>query len=136
MYCKNCGYTMGERDAVCTRCGAAAGNGQNFCPGCGAQVKDNQLVCIECGAALGRQPGGYGYVPAMNKSRIAAGILGLLVGGLGVHNFYLGFYVRGVVQLVLTFLSCGAASVWGVVEGILILSGRINYDAQGLPFTQ
>jgi len=113
-----------------------SGKRPKLLPGCGAQVKDNQLVCIECGAALGRQPGGYGYVPAMNKSRIAAGILGILVGGLGIHNFYLGFYVRGVAQLVLTFLSCGAASVWGFVEGILILAGRINYDAQGLPFTQ
>lgn len=136
MYCKNCGNPMEDRATVCVRCGVAAGNGSSFCPCCGTPVKDNQLVCIECGAALGRRPGGYGYTHPTNKSRIAAGILGILVGGLGIHNFYLGFNVRGAVQLVLTLLSCGLGSVWGFVEGILILVGRINHDAQGLPFTQ
>ena len=136
MYCKNCGYAMDDHAAVCVRCGTAAGTGSGYCPCCGAQVKADQLVCIECGAALGKNAEYTANVPGMNRSRIAAGILGILVGGLGIHNFYLGFNVRGAVQLVLTLLSCGLGSMWGFVEGILILVGRINHDAQGLPFTQ
>ena len=58
----------------------------------------------------------YQYVPTPppgyhQKSRMAAGLLAILLGVLGVHNFYLGFTSRGVVQLVVSLvggiLTCG-----------------------------
>lgn len=62
----------------------------------------------------------------------------MFLGGLGVHRFYLGYTGIGVAQLVLAllgFLTCGitsiAAAIWGLIEGILILTGSINKDAQG-----
>src|SRR5262245_28268981 len=33
------------------------------------------------------------------KQKIVAGILGILLGGLGVHSFYLGNSKKGVIQL-------------------------------------
>ncbi|OKL50699.1 hypothetical protein BM477_01495 [Boudabousia marimammalium] len=72
------------------------------------------------------------------KSRVVAGVLGILLGGLGIHNFYLGYTKLGVIQLVLTILSFGVASLWGFVEGILYLVGntpRWSQDAQGLPLS-
>lgn len=78
-----------------------------------------------------------GYYPGEQKSKIAAGILGILVGALGVHNFYLGYTGKAVAQLLLTLCTCGLASpatyIWGLVEGILILTGSTAVDARGIP---
>jgi len=55
------------------------------------------------------------------KDKTTAGILGILLGSLGVHQYYLGSTVTGVIELVLTFVTCGIGSLLGLVEGILIL---------------
>lgn len=71
------------------------------------------------------------------KSKIAAGLLGIFLGGLGVHNFYLGFTGKAIAQLLISLLSCGLLSwvsaIWGLIEGILILTGSMNTDAEGNP---
>lgn len=68
------------------------------------------------------------------KSKIAAGLLGIFLGGLGVHRFYLGFIGLGFAQLAVSIFTCGIGAWWGVIEGILILCGtRITTDAQGIP---
>ena len=74
-----------------------------------------------------------GYI---QKSRIAAGILGILLGSLGVHSFYLGNTSRGLMQLLISMLTCGfgaiAMQIWGIIDGIKLLDGRINIDANGV----
>ena len=73
------------------------------------------------------------------KSKLAAGLLGIFLGGLGIHNFYLGYTKRGLAQLLITILGgCliigpMAAGIWGLVEGIMIITGNINTDANGVP---
>ncbi len=86
--------------------------------------------------------------PNAQKSKVAAGLLGIFFGAFGVHNFYLGFSSRAITQLVLSivgiFTSCigvGALlllgmSIWGFVEGIMILTGRIEADANGIPLKE
>jgi TM2 domain-containing membrane protein YozV len=68
---------------------------------------------------------------------LAAGLLGIFLGSFGIHNFYLGYNKRGLVQLLLTVLSCGlfsfATEIWGAVEGILILCNEHPTDAKGIP---
>jgi TM2 domain-containing membrane protein YozV len=78
---------------------------------------------------------GSGWPPPMaTKSRIAAGVLGIFLGGLGVHRFYLGYVPIGVVQIVVTILTCGLGQIWGFIEGICILAGAaITTDADGRP---
>lgn len=60
------------------------------------------------------------------KSKVIAGILGILLGSLGVHNFYLGRVGLGLTQLLITVISLGflswVSAIWGIVEGILILT--------------
>lgn len=96
-----------------------------------------------------QQPG-MGYVPNVQpqpyytqgqmKSKVTAGVLGILLGVFGVHNFYLGYTGKAVAQLLLTLLSCGALSfvsaIWGFVEGIMVLTGAINKDGKGLPLKE
>lgn len=59
------------------------------------------------------------------KSKVVAGILGILLGAFGVHNFYLGKTKVAVTQLLITIISLGFLSpisaIWGLVEGIFIL---------------
>jgi TM2 domain-containing membrane protein YozV len=55
------------------------------------------------------------------KDKTTAGILGILLGSLGVHQFYLGSTVTGVIEIVLTCITCGVGSLLGLVEGILLL---------------
>jgi len=74
-----------------------------------------------------------GLAPA--KSKVTAGLLGLFLGFLGVHNFYLGYIAKGVIQLILSLTYCGLAiSVpWAFIEAIVILAGGIKTDGQGRP---
>lgn len=70
------------------------------------------------------------------KSRTAAGILAMLLGVYGIHSFYLGDSSRGLMQILISFLTFGigaiAMFIWGVLDGIKILDGRINVDANGV----
>lgn len=71
------------------------------------------------------------------KSKVAAGLLGIFLGAFGVHNFYLGYTTKALIQLFMTVLTCGTlgvvSEIWGIVEGIMIFTGSINQDAKGLP---
>jgi TM2 domain-containing membrane protein YozV len=75
------------------------------------------------------------YTTGKHKSKLAAGLLGIFLGWLGIHRFYLGFKKLGLTMLLLTVLSVGVFApliiVWGVVEGILILMGKLSHDAYG-----
>ena len=88
------------------------------------------------GYQQGYQQAGY-YVDPTLKSRMAAGLLGIFLGGFGVHRFYLGYNSIGVWQIVATVLTCGLASIWGLVEGIMILANSgITTDAAGRPLRE
>lgn len=68
--------------------------------------------------------GSGGYFPGagIECKKTTAGILALLLGGLGVHKFYLGYTSAGILQILLTVLTCGAGSVVALVEGIVYLT--------------
>ena len=78
---------------------------------------------------------GMGGVDPQAKSKLAAGLLGIFLGGFGVHRFYLGFTRIGVIQIIVTLVTCGLGSIWGFIEGILYLVGANGYttDADGRP---
>ena len=74
------------------------------------------------------------YVDPLAKSRMTAGLLGIFLGALGVHRFYLGYTSIGVLQILVTIATCGIGGFWGIIEGVLILSGSgIKTDADGRP---
>ena len=67
------------------------------------------------------------------KSRMVAAILGLLLGAVGAHRFYLGFYWIGLAQIAVTLATVGFGVVWGFLEGFLLFTGNMNKDAKGRP---
>jgi TM2 domain-containing membrane protein YozV len=64
--------------------------------------------------------------PVPSTNRIAAGVLGILLGALGIHKFILGRVGAGLVMLLVTVLTCGwggiVMNVIGIIEGIIYLT--------------
>ncbi|QLC67003.1 TM2 domain-containing protein [Flavobacterium sp. LPB0248] len=58
---------------------------------------------------------------AENK-KVTAGILGIVLGSFGVHKFYLGYSKEGIIQLVVSVVTCGLGGIIGFVEGIIYLT--------------
>lgn len=63
------------------------------------------------------------------KSKVAAGLLAILLGGLGIHKFYLGYPGAGIIMLllfifgfILLALPTIIISVIALVEGIIYLT--------------
>ncbi len=139
MFCRNCGKEMTDMAAVCVSCGVPAGKGNAFCGKCGSETNPEAVFCVKCGASLEAPAAVETKAPANAKSKLVAGLLAIFVGTLGVHNFYLGFTKKAVIQLLLTLLTCGFGSVvtgiWALVEGIMILAGNIDTDADGVKLT-
>lgn len=126
MFCRNCGNDMDNQAVVCVKCGVPKLKGNNYCHNCGDPINASAQVCVKCGVSLA---GG-----GEQKSKLAAGLLGIFLGGIGVHRFYLGYVGLGIVQIVVTFITCGFGAIWGLIEGILILAGAaIQQDAKGNP---
>lgn len=138
-FCRHCGLQYLTDDAViCVRCGAPKGAGANFCPNCSNATPPNSVVCLRCGIALTN------YGTYSNKSKITAGLFGIFFGAFGVHNFYLGYQTKAIIQMVcsilaIIFMCFGGFTlfvllgihIWGLIEGIMILAGAINKDGKG-----
>jgi TM2 domain-containing membrane protein YozV len=62
-----------------------------------------------------------GGIMASGK-RVPAGILAIFLGVFGVHKFYLGYTKEGIIQIVITLVTCGMAGILGLIEGIIYLT--------------
>jgi len=108
-----------------------------FCTKCGAQNDDFAQVCSQCQATLPNVGGyepiqppspAYGGLPVQDwkqmggDKKLVAGLCGILVGGFGIHKFILGYTTEGIIQIVITLVTCGIGSVVGLIEGIIYLT--------------
>ena len=97
-----------------------------YCSNGGSQISDKAAICVKCGVLV-NTPG------KNNKSRLTYILLGVFLGGLGIHNFYAGYVGRGISQLSLTLLT-----VWWVFPliaiwlWVLIEVCTVEKDAKGL----
>ena len=66
--------------------------------------------------------------PLSGRSRIVAGLLGIFLGPLGTHRFYLGYWVLGLAMLA----TGGGCGIWSLVDAVLIFLGKVP-DADGRP---
>ena len=135
MNCPNCGSELTNDAKFCSVCGSPAPV-QNNAAENAAPNYQNQTPNYQDRIPNYQNPApNYQYAPpnANPKSRLLAGVFGILLGGIGVHNFYLGNTTRGVIQIVVSCVTCGVGAIWGFVEGILILCRQINTDAYGIP---
>ena len=107
-----------------------------YCTRCGAINDEAAQYCTSCQAPLSSVSGNVGYQPMQSVNpgqmtdwkqmgadkKIIAGILGILVGGFGVHKFVLGYTTEGLIQIAITFITCGVGSIIGLIEGIIYLT--------------
>jgi|TARA_Y100000310_G_C20607952_1_gene776506 TM2 domain-containing membrane protein YozV len=54
--------------------------------------------------------------------KTTAGVLGIILGGLGIHRFILGDVTGGILRIIITVITCGVGSLIGFVEGIIYLT--------------
>jgi TM2 domain-containing membrane protein YozV len=147
--CPSCGGENGDTVKFCVRCGATMA-GAAPAPGSWQQpsagVYDAPSSSGQSGSQYSDQtPPSYTDYPTYNPpvpqyqqavdpnywqrmgadKKIAAGICGILLGGLGVHKFVLGYTTEGIIMLLITILTCGigaiVTSTIGLVEGIIYL---------------
>ena len=85
-----------------------------FCKDCGEKINIKAEICPKCGT---RQEFAVSHV---GKSKTTAGILGIFLGGLGIHKFYLGQPGWGIVHILFcwTFIP----EIVGFWQGIIYLT--------------
>ena len=116
-----------------------------ICPKCGAPVKAGATTCEYCGASVQAAPTTTATVnqqgqptvivvnqqpqqnPAINpawpiKNKIVAALLAILLGSLGIHEFYLGRTGKGILMLV--FFWTYIPGIIGLVQGIIMLTSN------------
>ena len=71
------------------------------------------------------------------KQWIVALLLAFFLGPLGIHNFYLGYTTKGIIQLVISLTVVGliVTGIWAFIDFIMLImrSGSYACDAQGQP---
>ena len=118
-------------------------NEMGICPKCGAPITAGATKCEYCGASIAPANNNVNYdqAPAQQpqviivnngpdtsswpvKSKIVAGVLALLLGGIGVHEFYLGRTNKGILMLLLCWTY--VPGIIALIQGIKILTSSDN----------
>jgi len=97
-----------------------------YCQACGASIDSRAEICPSCGV---RQSGA---VTGETKSRPIAILLALLLGGFGVHRFYVGPIAWGIAYLIFFWSGVPAFLAW--LEAIYWLT-RSNEEWAGIVLT-
>lgn len=103
------------------------------CPFCGQDIimqpaSEQQQTFSQTGPqpnyAYGPQPQQPGIFDAgpSGKSRGVAGLLAILLTGLGIHYFYSGKVAGGFICIGLTIITCGIWSVVALIQGIMLMT--------------
>lgn len=116
-----------------------------FCPSCGNNIDDSAKFCKSCGAKTDaaavapqtspqqqyHQPQSHYQQPpigqpAEGKDWLITLLLCIFLGGLGVHRFYAGHTITGILMLV----TAGGCGIWVVIDIIMIVTGAFK-DSDG-----
>jgi hypothetical protein len=90
-----------------------------YCFACGAVLDARAEICPKCGVRQQPLPG-QSIDAALGRSRVVAALLGIILGGFGIHKFYLGKIGQGIIYLV--FFWTAIPAIIGFIEGILYLT--------------
>ena len=130
VYCTKCGTPNDDLSRTCTSCQAEL-------PVIGGKQTTAYQADYQAPFETGYQPiqppaPFYGqssvddWKQAGADKKIVAGILGIVIGGLGIHKFILGYQKEGMIMLLVSVLSCftlaGVMHVIGIIEGIMYLT--------------
>ncbi|EEG30108.1 TM2 domain protein [[Clostridium] methylpentosum DSM 5476] len=135
MNCRNCGAENADTNNVCIYCGQPLRGNANYSQPnpnqqvqAGPQVGQPIHITLNTNPNVNPQPHPYSNIPL--KSKLVALILCVLLGGLGIHRFYLGKAGTGILWL----LTGGLFGIGWIVDIILIATGSMT-DSMGRPLT-
>ncbi len=61
-------------------------------------------------------------VTSSENKKMIAGIVAIVIGSLGIHKFILGYTKEGIIQIIITFVTCGLGGIIPLIEGIIYLT--------------
>ena len=136
--------TPGYDEATATPGSTTYGTAYDAQQGYGVPGPDaTEQAAYAAGQQAYGQPGygqpayGQPFAAGAPKQWIVAVLLAFFLGTLGIHNFYLGYTTKGIIQLVLTITVIGifVSGPWALIDFILLImrSGSYATDAQGQP---
>ncbi|MBI2487334.1 MAG: TM2 domain-containing protein [Deltaproteobacteria bacterium] len=110
--CKYCSEWLENQTTKCVNCGKEIGKEDNQCKFCGIiqpiDIPTSKKIASSRPLAINR------------KNKLAAGLLALFLGGIGIHKFYLGKAGQGVVYLLFCWTLIPA--IIGFVECLIYLT--------------
>ena len=124
MYCKNCGESMNDNQAICIKCGVKTGDGNAYCANCGNAISPVADVCMNCVVAV-KKTAVDGNLNGQDK--VVMILICLFLGGLGIHNFMMGETKKGVFKIIMSLL-CGIGSILALIDLIRIAMGSYVVD--------
>jgi TM2 domain-containing membrane protein YozV len=99
---------------------------QKFCTTCGKPIHEKAEICPHCGV---RQPMMAAGSDSKGRNKLTAGLLGIILGGIGIHKFYLGQNGIGLIYLLFSWTFIPV--IVGFVEGImLLLMSDADFDSK------
>ena len=106
---------------------------EKFCSDCGEIIKVYAEICPKCGvrqmaAPVAPQPV---VVTQNSKNKSTAGLLALLLGGIGAHKFYLGQSGMGLIYLIFCWTFIPA--IIGLIEAIQLFGMKDSEFNQKYP---
>ena len=93
--------------------------GEKFCHECGVAINVKAEICPKCGVRQSTTANTINAIAPNGKSKLAAALFALFLGGIGIHKFYLGRIGWGIVYLLLCWTFIPA--LVGFIEGIILL---------------
>ena len=116
---------------ICKKCGDNISDKAKFCTSCGAPLAEETIVVDENKQKVSTSD--------LGKNAIILGLVALIIGNLGIHNFIMGYKSKALTQVL--FSTIGAitiicpiiSAIWAFVDAIMLFSGSITEDAYGNP---
>jgi TM2 domain-containing membrane protein YozV len=133
--CERCGTANRDNSPNCINCGSPLSirpdresappppvTYQKQCINCHQLINSSLMTCPYCGA--NQMAGAFGtpFSTPINAqhNKLVAGLLAIFLGSFGVHKFYLGQMMAGIIYLI--FCWTGIPGIIGIIEGIMYLS--------------
>jgi hypothetical protein len=93
-----------------------------FCSSCGAIIKKEAEICPKCGIRQKKAPLGVTMGEISESNWLTALLLCLVLGGIGVHRFYVGKIGTGILMI----LTLGGVGIWWLIDFIMIVCGKFR----------
>ena len=102
-----------------------------YCAKCAAPMADRAPFCPSCGAAAQPLLQPARQVSANGSDWLTTLLLSLFLGKLGVHRFYTGHTITGLLML----CTCGGCGIWWMIDVVMIITESFK-DYEGRPLVK